>query len=146
MIVPLTMAVIQIGEAHAVLSDPRKRQQFDAGIDPNDPTDGMGMGDPFAGGGFPGGGVHIVRILVYFHVDEQADTHAWPRLDLRILQISLVQDLEVGSEEGLSEEILLLVFPLEDQKEWVAVDEVEAGGRTTLHFDASFCIIRTLGI
>jgi DnaJ homolog subfamily C member 7 len=36
-------------EAKEILTDPQKRTMYDQGIDPNDPTSGMG------GGGFPGG-------------------------------------------------------------------------------------------
>lgn len=38
-------------EAKEILTDPQKRTMFDQGMDPNDPTSGMGGG----GGGFPGG-------------------------------------------------------------------------------------------
>ncbi|ETN46126.1 uncharacterized protein HMPREF1541_00310 [Cyphellophora europaea CBS 101466] len=38
-------------EAKEILTDPQKRTMYDQGIDPNDPTSGMGAG----GGGFPGG-------------------------------------------------------------------------------------------
>lgn len=36
-------------EAKEILTDPQKRQMYDQGVDPNDPTGGM------SGGGFPGG-------------------------------------------------------------------------------------------
>jgi DnaJ homolog subfamily C member 7 len=39
-------------EAKEILTDPQKRTMYDQGIDPNDPTSGMGGG---MGGGFPGG-------------------------------------------------------------------------------------------
>ncbi|WOO77898.1 DnaJ subfamily C member 3 [Vanrija pseudolonga] len=57
----------QLNEAYEVLSDPKLREQYDNGHDPNDPTAGHGGGNPFAhhgggfqfqgfpGGGFPGG-------------------------------------------------------------------------------------------
>lgn len=44
----------KINEAKDVLTDKQKRQQYDLGMDPNDPSGGGG--DPFGGmGGMPGG-------------------------------------------------------------------------------------------
>ena len=43
-----------VGEAHAVLSDPARRERYDAGEDEDGMSDGMG-GNPFAGGSFGGG-------------------------------------------------------------------------------------------
>ena len=46
----------ELNLAYEVLSDPEKRQRFDHGDDPNDPTGGMGGGNPFQQGGNPFGG------------------------------------------------------------------------------------------
>ncbi|KAI0640609.1 hypothetical protein C8Q79DRAFT_995540 [Trametes meyenii] len=43
-----------VNEAYEVLNNPELRQRFDNGDDPNDPTAQQG-GNPFQGGGFPGG-------------------------------------------------------------------------------------------
>jgi len=62
-----------INAAYDVLSDKKKRQQYDAGFDPNDPQAGAqgfhpGGGHGF-GGGFGGGGFH-------FNMDDLADMFA----------------------------------------------------------------------
>lgn len=53
----------EIAEAYSVLSDPKKRQRYEQGFDPNDQAGGMGDFDPssifqmfFGGGGSPFGG------------------------------------------------------------------------------------------
>ncbi|KAI0666092.1 hypothetical protein C8Q78DRAFT_1083340 [Trametes maxima] len=43
-----------VNEAYEVLNNPELRQRFDNGDDPNDPASQQG-GNPFQGGGFPGG-------------------------------------------------------------------------------------------
>ena len=43
-----------VNEAYEVLLNPELRQRFDNGDDPNDPMAQQG-GQPFQGGGFPGG-------------------------------------------------------------------------------------------
>jgi DnaJ homolog subfamily C member 7 len=47
-------------EAKEILLDSQKRTMYDQGIDPNDPTSGMGPGG--MGGGFPGGGAGGMQI------------------------------------------------------------------------------------
>merc|ERR1712032_1372993 len=51
-----------INDAYTVLSDPKKRNQFDNGMDPNNP-DEAGMGDF---GGFSSGGINVNDIFQMF--------------------------------------------------------------------------------
>jgi DnaJ-class molecular chaperone len=62
-----------INEANEMLSDPKKRQMIDQGMDPNDPTGGMDFSsggiDPssifsmFMGGGQGGGGSSCILLI-----------------------------------------------------------------------------------